>query len=119
MKLNVFIAKNLFLGCTGQPKFDDHEPDVFTKQFERFLATGEESKVYQYENVCWYHLGSYDDETMKFELNQEPVLLVRCSDILSDRKIKAKLMEEAAAREKVEIEAALKKSAEGGVSDGN
>lgn len=99
MKLNIFIAKNLYLGCTGQPIFDDHEAEAFKKGLERQLMTGEESKVFIHENTVWYHLGSYDDETMKFDLCEEPVLLVRCSDILSDRKIKSKLIEEAKKRE--------------------
>lgn len=99
MKLTVLVAMNLFLGCSGQPKFDDHEADVFGKQFERFLMTAEDSKVFSYENVVWYHLGNYDDETMKFEALKEPVVVCRCSDILSKRKIKAKLLEEAQKRE--------------------
>lgn len=99
MKLTVFVAMNLFLGCTGQPKFDDHEPDVFGKQFERFLLTADDAKVFSYENVVWYHLGTYDDETMKFEALKEPVVVVRCSDVLSQRKIKAKLLEAAQEKE--------------------
>lgn len=99
MKLNVFIAKNLYLGCTGQPIFDDHSPEAFQKGLERQLMTGDEDKVFIHENTVWYHLGSYDDETMKFDILSEPVLLVRCSDVLSDRKIKSKLIEEAKKRE--------------------
>ena len=79
MRLSVFIAKNLFLGCTGRPVFDDHTPEVFQKGIERQLMTAEDEKVFQSENVLWYHLGFYDDETMKFDLLDEPLLLVRCS----------------------------------------
>lgn len=99
MKLNIFVAKNLFLGCSGQPKFDDHEPEVFQKSFERHLLTAEPEKVFQFENVNWYHLGSFDDESMKIDLLNEPVLLIRCSDVLNQRKIKEKLLDEAKARE--------------------
>lgn len=101
MKLNVFIAKNLYLGCTGQPIFDDHEAIAFQKGLERQLMTGDEEKVFVHENTVWYHLGSYDDETMKFDLLDEPVVLVRCSDILSERKIKARLIEDAQKKEGV------------------
>lgn len=104
MKLNVFIAKNNYLECTGRPVFDDHEPDVFKKGIERQLMTAEDDRVFQSENVVWYHLGSYDDETMKFDLLDEPVLLVRCSEILSARKIKAKLIENALKAEKEAVE---------------
>ena len=99
MKLNVFVAKNLYLGCTGQPIFDDHTAEAFQKGLERQLMTCDEEKAFVHENTVWYHLGSYDDETMKADFLSEPVLLVRCSDVLSQRRIKSKLIEEAKKKE--------------------
>ena len=99
MKLSMIVCKNLYLGCTGQIQFDDHSPEVIQKSIERGLLTGEESKIFQFENGIYYHLGYYDDETMNFEVFDEPVLLVRCSDVLSERKIKSKLLKEAERRE--------------------
>lgn len=99
MKLSIFIAKNLYLGCTGTPVFDDHSSEAFAKGLERQLMIGEEEKVFQHENTVWYYLGTYDDESLKFDLLDEPLLLVRCSDVLSERRIKSKLIEEAQKRE--------------------
>lgn len=99
MKLSIFIAKNLYLGCTGQPIFDDHTAEAFQKGIERQLMIEDESKVFQHENTVWYYLGTYDDETLEFDTLKEPLLLVRCSDILSERKIKSRLIEEAQKKE--------------------
>lgn len=101
MKLNVYVAFNQFLGCSGQPIFDDHEPEVFSKQFERFLLTKDDAQVFQYENVSFYFIGSFDDETMKFDVQKNPLKLLDCNIVLETRKIKAKLLD--AARQK-EIE---------------
>lgn len=104
MKLSLFIAKNLYLGCTGRPIFDDHTAEVFKKGIERNLMTCDDAKAFEQENICWYYLGTYDDEDMVFDILKEPLLLVRCSDILSDRKIKARLIEEALKKEKEVVE---------------
>lgn len=101
MKLHILSALNAYLSCFAQPKFDDHEPDVFAKQFERHLLTAEPEKVFQFENVIWYHIGTFDDETGKIELLKEPVVILRCSDVLNQRKIKEKLLDEAKAREEI------------------
>lgn len=101
MRLSVLVARNAFLGCTGQPKFDDHTPDVFAKSFERHLLTGEEAQVFQFENVSWFHLGDYDDETMKFEALKEPVKILDCGKVLEERKIRSKLIDSAKEKENV------------------
>lgn len=108
MRLNIYISKNSVLKCTGQPRFDDHEPDIVQKQIERQLFTGKEEEVVGAENSYWYHLGTYDDETMRFNIFKEPVLLVDCSAILQERKIRlaifAKVAEEKAKEDAKESE---------------
>jgi len=99
MIVHVLMAYNAYLECSAQPKFDDHDPEVFAKQFERFLLSGEEDRVFSYENVVWYHVADYDDESMKMIPVKEPVRLLDCNKVLDRRKIKSKLIEEARNRE--------------------
>ena len=104
MKLNVYVFKNLTLGCSGNPRFDDHEPEVFAKGLERAVLTAKAEDIAQYTNVELYHIGSYDDETLRFE-SQAPVLLVDFNKVLDDRKIRLKILAEVQkAREKKEKE---------------
>lgn len=100
MKLNVYVVKNTFLGCSGQPIFDDHEPDVFSKQVERSLLTGPEEKVFKHQNSIWYHIGSYDDESLKFSPVAEPVRLLDCGQVLDDRKVRLSIIAKAQKMEK-------------------
>ena len=81
--------------CTGNPLFDDHEPDVFAKQLERVLMVGQKEKIFQYTNANLYFIASYDDETMRFEPVQDPVLLLDCNLILQKRGIKEEFVKEA------------------------
>lgn len=111
MKLFVYVAFNQFLNCTGQPKFDDHTPDVFSKSFERHLMTSDDSQVFQFENVSWFHLGEYDDETMEFNVLKTPLKILECNSVLETRKIKAKLLEAAKAR-KEEISDSIQEKVE-------
>lgn len=99
MKLYVYVAFNRFLECSGQPKFDDHTPEVFAASFKRMLLTSDDEKAFTFENTAWYLLGEYDDETMIFKAKDGAVKLFDCNDILEVRKIKAKLLDAAKKRE--------------------
>ena len=103
MKLNVFVFKNSILGCSGNPRFDDHEPEVFAKGIERMLITADADRVAQFENTTVYHIGEYDDETLRFKPVQDPVLLLDCNLVLEARKVKYEIL--AKIREKKEEEA--------------
>ena len=104
MKLFVYVAFNAFLGCSGQPKFDDHTPDVFSASFKRMLLTAEDEKAFTFENVSWFCLGEYDDETMEFKSKGQALKLFDCNQVLETRKIKAKMLEAAKQREREEQE---------------
>ena len=92
MKLNVYVIRNKKLKCTGQPYFDDHEPDVFATSFERMLLTAPEEKVFQYENCSLWHLATYDDETMVLK-PVECIQLLDCSQVLEDRGVQRSIIE--------------------------
>ena len=93
MKLNIFIFRNKKLKCTGQPYFDDHEPEVFAKSFERMLQTASEEKVYQYENVDLYHLATYDDESMVLT-PVEPLKILDCTLVLDERGVRTSILKQ-------------------------
>lgn len=95
MKLNVYVFRNATLECSGNPIFDDHEPDVFVKQLERQLMTAPEEKLVQYTNVSFYHIAVYDDESMRMEPLKDPVLLLDCNLAVEKRKIKLAFVKEA------------------------
>lgn len=92
MKLNVFVFRNSVLGCSGNPIFDDHEPEVFAKQLERVIITAQVEKIAQYENTSLYFIGSYNDETLRFESVKDPVLLLDLNQTLEDRKVKYEIL---------------------------
>lgn len=92
MKLNVFVFRNSVLGCSGNPIYDDHEPDVFAKQLERVIITASAEKIAQYENTSLYFIGCYDDETLRFESVKDPVLLLDLNQVLEDRKVKYEIL---------------------------
>lgn len=95
MRIEMFVFKNLYLECTGQIIFDDHTPEAFAKGQERRLLTGKPEEVFPFENTLLYHLGSYDDETMKFEPKESPVLILKCNEVLESRKLKEAMMKKA------------------------
>lgn len=91
MKLNIYVFKNLTLGCSGNPIYDDHEPDVFSKGMERKILTSKPEEVVQFTNTELYHIGIYDDETLRFT-NCEPVLLLDFNKVLDDRKVRFEIL---------------------------
>jgi len=95
MRLNLYIFKHAILGCSGNPIFDDHEPDVFADGLKRKVLMAKPEEVIGYENTTLYHLGVYDDKTLRFELNQDPVLLVDFNEELADRKLKYEILKKA------------------------
>lgn len=92
MKLNVFVFRNSVLGCSGNPVYDDHEPDIFAKQLERVIITAQAEKVVQYENTTLYFIGTYDDESLRFEPVKDPVLILDLNQVLEDRKLKFEIL---------------------------
>lgn len=104
MKLYVYVAFNRFLECSGQPKFDDHTPDVFSASFKRMLLTCDDEKAFSFENTSWFLLGEYDDESMVFKSQGDAVKLFDCNEVLESRKLKAKILEAARARESENVD---------------
>lgn len=92
MKLNIFVFRNSILGCSGNPIYDDHEPDVFATQLERVIITAAADKVHQYENTSLYFIGTYDDEKLRIEAAKDPVLLLDLNQVLEDRKLKFEIL---------------------------
>lgn len=95
MRLYIYVAFNAYLECSGNPRFESHSPESFATSFKRFLLTGDAEKVAPFENVSWYQVGIYDDESMKIESLKEPLLLLRCDEILDKRNVKLQIINEA------------------------
>lgn len=91
MRLNIYVFKNLTLGCSGNPIFDDHEPDVFSKGLERKVMTAKPEEVVAYTNTELYHIGVYDDESLRFE-EVQPTLLLDFNKVLDDRKVRYEIL---------------------------
>lgn len=94
MKLNLYIFRNATLECSGNPIFDDHEPEVFAAQLERKIMVEKPENNIQFTNASLYHLGSYDDETMRFDLLKDPKLLLDCNLALEKKKVKLAILAE-------------------------
>lgn len=94
MKLQVYVYKNLTLGASAKPIYETDEPEVISKQLERSVIMSEPEKIAHLTNVEFYHLGTYDDETMKFELHSSPVLLIDFNKVLDERKVRLAILDQ-------------------------
>lgn len=89
MILKVFVYRNKKMGCYTNPIFiQENEENTEVNMTRAIIAAGkEESK--KYKSLALYKLGTFDDVKGKFELLDEPELLVDCDDIIA--KVEASL----------------------------
>lgn len=86
MILNVLCFFNTKIECFTQPVFDDHDPKIAATQLGRSLKVEKDlTKVTPYKNLKLFYLGQFDDATGKLVVEDEPVLLLDCSEIVKER----------------------------------
>lgn len=72
--------------CSSQIAFDDHTPDVVKSLVVRACQQNELTKVKEAKRLQkFYYLGTYDDESMKFNILSEPEELIDFDDVIEDR----------------------------------
>lgn len=77
MILNVICFKNMKVDAFTNPQFLDIEPKKAAVQLIRSMKVNPE-KAHPYQNLVMYFIGTFDDESGKFDLLDEPEMLVDC-----------------------------------------
>lgn len=84
MKLNVFCYYDAAAESYGTPIFDDHEPNIFIDKIKKSvkyaLATGSTNCNFM-KTVKVYFMGSFDDDSGKFDICKEYDLLLDASSL--------------------------------------
>lgn len=104
MKLNMIFFKNLKIKAFTNPNFTDTDPVKAAKGLERAIIANFESNYEvckPYENVEMYYVGTFDDESGKFDLLNEPEYLFSPRELIVD--LKAAQVEKAAQIKKEEV----------------
>ena len=94
MKLNILVYKNLTLGATSNPRYESEEPEKVAEMTRRSVIMSEPEKIAHLVNTELYFLGTYDDETMSFEIESSPRLLIDFNKILDERKIRLAILDQ-------------------------
>jgi hypothetical protein len=88
MMLYMFTYWNKKLNCSSQITFDDHDPEVFKINILRACTQTELPKLKEARRLLrLLFIGTYDDETLKFEVCQEPVVLIDFDDVIAQREV--------------------------------
>jgi len=71
-------------GCYGRP-FNSVSNNVATRSFQQEINRPDENNMMYHSPQAFalFELGEFDDNTGKFLINPEPVLIVRISDLKS------------------------------------
>lgn len=80
MILNIVCFKNMKVDAFTQPQFIDIEPDKAATQLARSMKLDPE-KATPYQNLTMWFLGTFDDESGTFTLEDEAVLLLDCRKV--------------------------------------
>lgn len=92
MKLNILVYKNLTLGASANPKYESEEPEKVAEMTRRSVIMAKPEEVAHLTNTELYFLGTYDDETMEFNLESSPVLLIDFNKLLDERKVRLAIL---------------------------
>lgn len=100
MKLFMYTHWNKEHEMSGNIIFDDHNVDEFKVAMERACKTAELPKLKEAKRNCkLVFLGIYDDATMKFEVTDEPVVLIDFDEIISHREVYENKLKDLASKE--------------------
>lgn len=80
MILNVICFKNMVVDAFTAPQYIDIEPVKAAVQLARSMKVAPD-KATQFQNLTMWNFGEFDDESGKFNLLDEPVLLLDCRTI--------------------------------------
>lgn len=85
MILNIVMYRNIVINAFTTPTFTDIEPKKAAQQIERSIQlaadNGEVQKILPYRNLEMCELGTFDDQTGKFEIH-EPVTILDCTSVV-------------------------------------
>ena len=82
MILGVFAYRNKAIQAYAQPIYDDRSKEVVAESVSRSLVLADAKAKENIKSCDFYYFGTFDDKTGKYDLLDQPELLVNCGDIL-------------------------------------
>lgn len=83
MILDVLVYRNKKMKCFTNPIYTQDKLENLELNIIRSLIAGGPSAKEKLKNLAMYHLGTFDDETGKYDLLAEPELLFDVDDIIA------------------------------------
>lgn len=82
MILDVIAVRNKKMKCYANPTFSQEQLKNLEVNMTRSLITSAEMRE-RYKNTAVYYFGTFDDESGKYDLKEEPEFLFDCDDIIA------------------------------------
>lgn len=88
MIMYIYSYKNKFLGAFSQPFYVEVGPENYGSSMKRsILTTDDTSKLNKISGTQLYYLGTFDDESCKFDLLGDAKILFDCDDVIAQKKL--------------------------------
>lgn len=81
MILHILSFRNKGLKAWSNPHYSDIDPEKCAVQLSRGLASCRPEQRASYKRLALYCLGTFDDESGKFDLLSEPEFLLDCDEV--------------------------------------
>ena len=83
MILDVLAFRNKKLKCYTQPFYSQEKLENLETNLSRSIYTGGQTMILKYKNLVLYKFGTFDDQTGKYDLLEEPELITDCDDVIA------------------------------------
>lgn len=83
MILEVFAFRNKRMKSYTNPWFSQDKIENMEVNMSRSLILGGPDMVKKYKNLVLYHFGTFDDETGKYDLLEQPEMIFDCDDLIA------------------------------------
>lgn len=81
MILHILSFRNKGLKAWSNPHYTDIDPEKCAIQLSRAISSCSPEQRASYKRLALYCLGTFEDETGKFEVLDEPEFLLDCDEI--------------------------------------
>lgn len=83
MILDVIAFRNKMMKSYTNPIFTQDKLENLEVNMSRSLILGGKETIAKYKNLVLYHFGTFDDETGKYTLFDQPEMLFDCDDLIA------------------------------------
>lgn len=83
MILDIYAFRNKKLKAYANPFFSQDKKENLESNMFRSLVVGGPDMVAKYKSLVLYHFGTFDDETGKYDLLEQPEMMYDCDDLIA------------------------------------